>query len=343
MLAQTFGEILQLRVVIDANVVIEQLIWRLTKRRDPSARTGLHEAIDSGVVIAFAPQFLKQEILEHISEIAEDANVPLTVALREWEQLQLQVHFYEPEPAKLLDPNCADPDDLPYKLVCEQLGAHAVYSRDPHLQKMNSPVISVQLDLTLRDYARATAVRLTIHLGTTYSVILGVASFIGFAKTCRTCMQAMTRLPIAVKIVITVVVLFAIAHPKSRAKLLNLLESMRGQFDDVKPLLGGWLLELATQSFAADKSANETGNRIRSAIPSGRRLPAIVGARAICLTSNKALTIQQIESRMRNDGYVSKSRNFGAYLTRLMRNDGRFAEVTFGRWTIKAEGLAATA
>lgn len=199
------------------------------------------------------------------------------------------------------------------------------------------------LDLTLRDYARATAVRLTIHLGTRYSVMLGVASFIGFAKTCRTCMQAMTRLPTAVKIVITVVVLFAIAHPKSRAKLLNLLESVRGQFDHVKPLLGGWLLELATQSSAADKSASETGNRIRSAIPSGRRLPAIVRARAICLTSNKALTIQQIESRMRNDGYVSKSRNFGAYLTRLMRNDGRFAEVTSGRWTVKAEGLAATA
>src|SRR5438067_8577581 len=120
-------------------------------------------------------------------------------------------------------------------------------------------------------------------------MMLGIASFIGFAKTCRTCMQALRRLPTAVKRVIAVVVLLAIAHPKSRAKLLNLLESVRGQFDDLKPLLGGCLLELVTQSSAADKSASETANRIRSAIPSGRRLPAIVRARAICLTSKEAL------------------------------------------------------
>src|SRR6266404_624539 len=77
LLAQTFGEILQLRVVIDANVAFEPLIWRLRRRRDLGARTGLHEAIDSGVVIAFAPQALQQEVLQHISEFAEDAKVPL--------------------------------------------------------------------------------------------------------------------------------------------------------------------------------------------------------------------------------------------------------------------------
>jgi len=49
-------------MVMDASAIQGELRWRLRRRAKPAARTGLHEAIEAGVVIAYAPIFLNQEI-----------------------------------------------------------------------------------------------------------------------------------------------------------------------------------------------------------------------------------------------------------------------------------------
>src|ERR1700674_3086742 len=74
---EAFGDLVQIRLVIDASIVQKELRWRIGSRRDPDARSGLHEAIDSGTILAFAPMALKQEIEQHIDEIAQDAGVPV--------------------------------------------------------------------------------------------------------------------------------------------------------------------------------------------------------------------------------------------------------------------------
>jgi hypothetical protein len=48
------GDILQVVLVLDASCVQGELRWRVGPRINPAARTYLHEAIVSGVVIAFA-------------------------------------------------------------------------------------------------------------------------------------------------------------------------------------------------------------------------------------------------------------------------------------------------
>ena len=183
-LREVFGDLLELRLVIDANIAYSELIWRLSKRRNPIARSALHEAIDSGTIVAFAPQFLEEEIQEHIGEIAEDAKVSVSIALEEWQKFRPCLHFYDPETSNTSGAACVDPDDIPYKLVCEQLGAHAVYSRDPHFQSMAVPLISVQLDTTVRDYARASSVKLTISLGTTSSMMIGFGALVVLFQGC---------------------------------------------------------------------------------------------------------------------------------------------------------------
>ena len=47
-------DVIQIVLVLDASAVQGELRWRLGSRTNPTARTGLHEAIDSGVVIAVA-------------------------------------------------------------------------------------------------------------------------------------------------------------------------------------------------------------------------------------------------------------------------------------------------
>lgn len=336
-LQKIFGELIQLRIVIDADIAQKELIWRLSKRRNPTARTALNEAIDSGVVVAFAPTFLEEEIRDHVIEIAERANVPVSRVLQEWQQFKSRLYFYEPEPITQPDSDCVDPDDLPYKWICDQLGAHAVYSTDRHFQNMSVPLISVQLDLTVREYARANSIRLTLHLGATYSLIIG---FGVLRALCQSCVQILKRLPIQVRIILVVGALVAVIHPKLRATIVGVFKSLQSQVGDLKPSVGKILIDLLTEAAAAESTALCTHEKIQSLIPHTRKLPAVVRARAICLVSKKPLSLEEIEARMAREGYVSKSKNFTVYLRRLLQKDKRFIEVSAGLWTIRCNRIA---
>lgn len=78
-------DIIQIVIVLDASAVNSELRWRLGSRNNPTARTSLHEAIDSGLVIAVAPIFLKQEIEKHLPLIASDTGVSVEAACAEWQ------------------------------------------------------------------------------------------------------------------------------------------------------------------------------------------------------------------------------------------------------------------
>src|SRR2546430_6612592 len=58
--------VIQIRAIVDANVVQRELRWRLGKRVNPQARSRLQEAIDAGVLVLIAPNFLKLEIEKYL-------------------------------------------------------------------------------------------------------------------------------------------------------------------------------------------------------------------------------------------------------------------------------------
>src|SRR6266478_2722505 len=71
-LREFFGDVLQVVLVLDACCVQGELRWRVGARKNPAARTSLHETIVSGVVVAVAPTFLEAEIQRYIGTIAEE-------------------------------------------------------------------------------------------------------------------------------------------------------------------------------------------------------------------------------------------------------------------------------
>src|SRR5260370_3014295 len=89
-------DLIQVWIVVDASVIQEELRWRLGSRRNPTARSGFQESIESGFFIPVAPPFLKAEIEEHLDEIAADEEVTVEQARTEWEKFQPYLHFYEP-------------------------------------------------------------------------------------------------------------------------------------------------------------------------------------------------------------------------------------------------------
>src|ERR1700722_13276812 len=174
-LKQVIEEPLRIRLVLDANIVQRELRWRLRSRRNNEARSALHEAIDSGTVLPFAPTALAREIEEHICQIADYAGVTEARARDEWANFNPLIHFYEPErPAT--PGQYVDPDDAPYKQVCIELGAHAVYTRDPHFKTMDVPLIMLDLDQVFRRYARANSVKLAVSIGSTFTLTISAGA-----------------------------------------------------------------------------------------------------------------------------------------------------------------------
>jgi hypothetical protein len=205
---------------------------------------------------------------------------------------------------------------------------------------MSVPVIWVHLDLTIRDYARASSVRLTLHLGTGFSFMIGFGALVGFVKACCACLRILGQLPNWAKLIVAAGALLVIVHPRFRAMIADLFQSGQRQFEDLRPALGEAFDTFMRQLTVADATAKNSYTEILSKLPATRKRSAVVMARSICLLNKEPLSLKEIEARMRKEGYVSKSRDFKTYLRGLLRNDGRFVEVYPGHWTIRAERVA---
>src|SRR5437660_12717555 len=96
-LQQVVDKTLQIRLVLDANIVQRELRWRVRRRQKQGAKTALHEAIEAGVVVAVAPTVLEKEINDHVSDIANDANASEDRVREEWSEFRRCIHFYKPE------------------------------------------------------------------------------------------------------------------------------------------------------------------------------------------------------------------------------------------------------
>ncbi|WP_158819902.1 hypothetical protein [Granulicella sp. S156] len=51
-------DFVRFNIVLDASTAQEHLRWLLGRRSNPAATTAIHEAIVSGVIIAFAPSYI---------------------------------------------------------------------------------------------------------------------------------------------------------------------------------------------------------------------------------------------------------------------------------------------
>ena len=328
--------LVRLRLVIDANIVQQEIRWRSGRRRNPAARSGLQEAIDSGVVVALAPTFLKSEIENHLSDIAADTGVRIEEVRQHWHDFQLQVNFYEPQSADDRGWKPSIQTTLSTRNTCEELGADAVYSHDADLRAMKAPVISVSLDLTLRRHARSSSVVIGVTLGSGFTLMISFESVRSVYLLIEKGVAGFRRLPAWAQLSIAACVLAIVAHPKSRAKLGEVWSRVRTVANDITPGVLAGFGEIAMQFFTAQQSAMQTYAEVQSALPKPRRRSAIQCARSICLVSKEPLSALEIERRMRKEGYSTRSKGFARYFRRLLRENEQFVEVGPGMWSLMA-------
>lgn len=329
---QLLEDIIQIVIVMDASAVQGELRWRLGSRTNPTARTGLHEAIDSGAVIAVAPIFLRQEIEKYLPLIASETAVSLEAANAEWERVQRFIRFYAPT-GDDTEFALVDPKDSPYALTARELDADFVRTTDLDFTRMGVNVIGPDSDMVLRDYARATSVLVTVKLGSGLAVTFGLQVFVemirGFTEVIR-------KLPPAAKLILGAAVVIALLHPTSREKLIQRLKKIWERLSETKPVLVSISQRAVKHLAEAAKTSRTTSEVIKSRLRVRGKQTALSHARLILLRSEEPLAADEIARRILANGYSSRSKTFTDYVRRLLRQDGRFVAKAKGLWMLRA-------
>jgi predicted nucleic acid-binding protein len=325
--------LLQIRLIVDANRIYAELLWRLSKREDPRNRSGLVEAIDAGLLVLIAPKFLNNEIEKHLPRIAEKAGTAVDEASREWELLRGKLRFYVPS-SQPTSEVVVDPKDLPYKYASDELGL-PVYTMDSDLREMGAPVVWACIDTACRDHARATSVTLGFTMGSTYTLTIGAEALKEAARGIKSLFDGFRRLSPWLQIAIAGGLAAILIHPKSRAKLAQTWSCVRDAALRAQgPALEGFLVVMR-QLAEAESSARNTRQQIQAALPAAQKATAIVYARRVCVLSPTPLTTSEIARRMRNEGYVPRGRDPEAYLRRVLRQSCQFVSDSSGMWTLQ--------
>jgi predicted nucleic acid-binding protein len=331
-LKQLFPQILQLRVVIDANIVQGELRWRLRRREKPSSRTALHEVLVSGVLIAYAPHFLEDEIREHVPRLAVETKSTLADVHREWEEFRKLLCFYTARTSAKTDVSRLDPDDTAYIDTMEEIAARAIYTRDRDFLQTSTPIVLVSIDTTLQSYARASAIRIGVVMGSSVSIAFGFEALLALGRLIGKLVQAAKRLPPAVQILILATIAAVIAHPKSRAKLSTLWDSLN---KNLTPAMFEGIVECMYQFAEATSTAQEAYQSVEELLPPNRRRPLLSHARSVCLATKKPLALDELVQRIIAGGYVPRSKRPHSYLVRKLRSDDEFSETDTGCWIIR--------
>lgn len=320
-------------IVLDASVANEHLRWLLGKRKNLLATTSIHEAIVSGAVIAFAPSYIEGEIIEHEAEIASDTGKTVDEVHQLWVVMRGSLHLYPmsevPEEIRQL----VDHDDEPYRIVRKQVGASAIFTRDGHFKQMGEPVVMDQIDLALRDYARASTVKIGVSIGSGVAFAISFEMIPVLYNILMGAFNWLKRQSPASQIAIISAALLVAIHPKTRAKCLQVWKSVAPILNET---LGATASRLAVEYAEATHDADMNLRAIQSAFPPPHRRTLIMHARAACIMAKRPLSLDELEVHIRRDGYKSQAVNFRAYLRRLLRNDTEFVELTTGGWTFAA-------
>jgi len=218
-----FPNLLQLRLVADANRIRGELYWRLKKRRNPASRSSIHESIDAGVVVFFTPEYAKWEIEKHYEDIAMQTRTTVAEVKQEWAHFQKCLRFYVPKMQPSPTQPYADLDDFPYLATWMELDAQAIYTSDPHLSAMGAPVISVLIDTHLRDYARASTVQIAVGIGSSVSIIVGWEFLHAVYKLVVQCVKVIGRLPPTAQIALAAACAICVAQLHSMYALRRAL------------------------------------------------------------------------------------------------------------------------
>jgi predicted nucleic acid-binding protein len=213
--------VFQLNLIVDANVVLAELRWAVSKRKSETARSELLEVLEVETVIAYAPTFLKTEVELHISQtLVGEQGLDAAALIAHWNRIHPLIEFVEVG-GPVYEAGHLDPKDVPYLRLQERIAAH-ILSRDKHISKMGGTVAPMSILGSLRQYSRASAVQLSLEVG---GATIGAVSLTALAEIARTTFSATravgSKLPREAWMFALALVCLLLALPSSRKTIVQ--------------------------------------------------------------------------------------------------------------------------
>lgn len=218
-LMAALGNIFELNLIIDANIVLEDLRWMLHKRVNPEARTGLLEVLAAGTLRAFAPTYLLIEMDKKLRTFCEQEGIPYDQAEEIWTQYRGSIQFIE---AGGPVAGHQDPKDVPYIKLQEQLNA-LILTKDTDLSQMGARTTTVKIVAQLRDYSRSAAVEYTFKMQGGMAFVVGAALIKSATQLGKTISPSLKRVPPFVWLIAAALIVAVLMHPASRQYVKALL------------------------------------------------------------------------------------------------------------------------
>ncbi|MFC5431469.1 PIN domain-containing protein [Paraburkholderia denitrificans] len=219
------ASLFQVNLILDANVVIRELIWATTKRKNPLGRSELLEVLEVETVIAWAPTFLKSEVEKYIPFIIEKGAKHEDVGAH-WLRLRALINFVDVGDVPSDGGEYRDPKDVPYILLQRTISA-TIVTADKDIAAMGGRVAPIAVMATLRAYSRAAAVQVTFQVGGYALGGLGLNALSGAAKFVYSAgKRASANIPREVWLSVLAVLCIAMVNPTSRTWLRLQLEAI---------------------------------------------------------------------------------------------------------------------
>lgn len=310
-------------MVLDANKVIAEIRWRLNKRTKPHALTAIFESIEARVLIAHVPSYTECEILANAEKLALEIGKSKEEVIKEWRRIKpfLRVHDTAIQEVEVIE--LADPKDLVYMAAQQQLGLSAIYSDDPHLQRMGAPLVKGRIDDDLRDYARGSAVTIGVNIGSGLVVFISVSAMFRFLKSSITWLM---RQPLSFQLALGVLAFTLLRNARVRAWLSN-------KWEQYWPALAELMTPIVAEYCESQAKAMDAQQRLQQAMPvPTKRRSALQYCQGACPADNRPRSLNEILRKMQEADYRSKSRAPACYIRGVMRRSGIFVEFTVDRW-----------
>ena len=241
------GPLAQFIVVVDANIILGDLIWLVSKRKNPEAATELVECIKAGTIVAYVARPVLAEVDEHISTIAATKKLPEDALRQEWKIYRKIINVRTPR-RHLVDryKGGQDPDDAPTIALAKMIRADGILSKDSDIVAMGG--LAIELDFTnrARDYSRKTAIAVTIRCSGGIALIVSWASIEIVLKSAAGFVAWFRKLPACVQIVLFVAVVAVASNKNVQECVIAMIAPIRTAISGHWPEVLDWLASVGT-------------------------------------------------------------------------------------------------
>lgn len=257
-----FSGFVQIKLIVDANVVISAVLWQVRKAQTPDARPALLELLQSEAIECYAPSFLRAEVEEKLRVRSNRYGYDQHQAYRIWNAYAGHMLFVDVGGPTESDEPGWDPKDAPYLKLQQQLDVPVV-TEDRDIEQMGGASVPSRLLVSIRSYARESATVIAIQWGGT---VIATVPLILLRKMCAASKmwlaKPVQRVPARVWSVAAAVAVSLLASRRGRAwtsaKIASALEFIRSTgarvwLDSLEPLLNEY--QRAQQLANAERNA----------------------------------------------------------------------------------------